>query len=72
MPINNLNAEDLAQFIGSEQWYRHSPVRSITFTGGAKYVADHGGAYWLLDEIALAQKFSAAVRTISSLEADCQ
>ena len=62
MPINNLNAEDLDQFTGSEQWYRHSLVRSITFTDGAKYVADHGGAYWLLDEIALAQKFSAAVK----------
>jgi hypothetical protein len=62
MSINNLNAEDLDQFIGSEQWYRHSLVRSITYTDGAKYVADHGGAYWLLDEIALAQKFSAAVR----------
>lgn len=61
MSINNLNAEDLDQFIGSEQWYRHSLVRSITYTDGAKYVADHGGAYWLLDEIALAQKFSPAV-----------
>jgi len=62
MPSINLNREDLDQFIGSEQWYRHSLVRSITYTDGAKYVADHGGAYWLLDEIALAQKFSAAVK----------
>jgi hypothetical protein len=62
MPINNLNPEDLGQFIGSEQWYRHSLVRSITYTDGAKCVADNGGAYWLLDEIALAQKFSAAVK----------
>lgn len=62
MSTNNLHAEDLGQFIGSEQWYRHSLVRSITYTDGAQYVADHGGAYWLLDEIALAQKFSAAVR----------
>jgi hypothetical protein len=45
MPTNNLHAEDLDQFIGSEQWYRHSLVRSITYTDGAKYVADHGGAY---------------------------
>ena len=62
MSINNLRAEDLEQFIGSELWYRHSLVRSITYTDGAKYVADHGGAYWLLDEIALAQNFSAAVK----------
>jgi hypothetical protein len=62
MPINKLNPEDLDQFIGSEHWYRHSLVRSITYTDGAKHVADQGGAYWLLDEIALAQKFSAAVK----------
>ncbi len=28
----------------------------MLFTDGAKYVADQGGAHWLLDEIALAQK----------------
>jgi hypothetical protein len=36
-------------------------VRSILFTDGAKYVADAAGAYWLLDEIALAQRFVKAV-----------
>src|SRR5216684_681209 len=30
--------------------------RNVLFTDGAKYVADQGGAYWLLDEIALAQR----------------
>lgn len=63
MPTATLKTEDLDQFIGSEHWYQHSLVRSITYTDGAKYVADHGGAYWLLDEIALAQKFSPAVRS---------
>lgn len=62
MPAHTLKADDLEQFTGSENWYRHGIVRSITFTDGAKYVADEGGAYWLLDEIALAQKFSSAVR----------
>jgi hypothetical protein len=51
-----LHQEDLAQFIGSENWYQHGLVRSITYTDGAKYVADHAGAYWLLDEIALSQR----------------
>ena len=51
-----LTAGDLRQFTGSEQWYRHALVRSVLFTDGAKYVADTGGAYWLLDEIALAQR----------------
>jgi hypothetical protein len=57
MSIKTLEPEDLDQFIGTENWYQHSRVRSITYTDGA----DKGGAYWLLDEIALAQKFSTAV-----------
>jgi Family of unknown function (DUF6876) len=48
-------------FTGSEHWYRHGLVRSIVFTDGAKYIADAVGAYWLLDEIALAQRFVEAV-----------
>jgi hypothetical protein len=56
MTSKTLRAEDLRQFTGSEQWYRHGLVRNVLFTDGAKYVADHGGAYWLLDEIALAQR----------------
>ncbi len=53
--------EDLGQFTGSEHWYRHGLVRNVLFTDGAKYVADEGGAYWLLDEIALAQRFDPRV-----------
>ncbi|MEO1288044.1 MAG: DUF6876 family protein [Chloroflexota bacterium] len=30
-------------------------MRNIVYTDGAKYVADHASAYWLLDEIALTQ-----------------
>ena len=56
-----LTADDLRQFTGSENWYRHGLVRSVLFTDGAKYVADAGGAYWLLDEIALAQRYEKAV-----------
>jgi len=50
-----LNAADLAQFTGSEQWYRHGINRKVLFTEGAKFVADQAGAYWLLDEIAIIQ-----------------
>jgi hypothetical protein len=32
-------------------------VPDITCTDGAKYIADTAGAYWLLDEIALAQRY---------------
>ena len=52
---------DLRQFTGSEHWHRHGLVRDVLFTDGAKHVADHGGAYWLLDEIALAQRFDKRV-----------
>ena len=56
MSDQKLSKAELRQFTGSEQWYRHGLVRSVLFTDGAKYVADQGGAYWLLDEIALAQR----------------
>ena len=53
----SLDQNILNQFTGSEHWYRHGLVPSIAFTDGAKYVADAAGAYWLLDEIALAQRY---------------
>ena len=52
---HTLNKADLRQFTGSEHWYRHGLARNVVFADGAKYVADTAGAYWLLDEIALAQ-----------------
>jgi hypothetical protein len=61
MTAKTLTQADLRNFTGSEQWYRHGLVRSVLFTDGAKHVADAGGAYWLLDEIALAQRFIKAV-----------
>jgi hypothetical protein len=45
----------LRQFTGSEHWYKHALNRNVLYTDGAKYVAEVGGAYWLLDSIALAQ-----------------
>jgi hypothetical protein len=57
--------EHLTQFTGTEQWYRHALNRKVLFTDGAKYVADQAGAYWLLDEIALAQLSEQAVKAES-------
>jgi len=51
-----LTEADLMHFTGSEHWYRHALNRNVLFTDGAKYVADEGGAYWLLDTIALLQR----------------
>jgi hypothetical protein len=56
-----LTEGDLRQFTGSEQWHRHGIVRNVLFTDGAKFVADQAGAYWLLDEIALAQRYQKGV-----------
>ena len=53
---HTLDKATLKQFTGTEYWYRHGLVRTVLFTDGAKYVADQGGAYWLLDEIAFSQK----------------
>jgi hypothetical protein len=58
---DQLSVAALNQFTGSEKWYRHGLNRAVLFTDGAKHVADAGGAYWLLDEIAVAQKYQKAV-----------
>jgi hypothetical protein len=42
---------DLAQFCGTENWWRHWTGR-ITFTDGVKYLAEKAGAFWLIDLVA--------------------
>ena len=56
-----LTEADLRQFTGSENWYRHPINRAVLFTDGAKYVADQGGAHWLLDAIAIAHRYEKCV-----------
>lgn len=58
---DQLSPSALRQFTGSENWYRHGPSRDVLLTDGAKHVADAGGAYWILDEIALAQRHQKAI-----------
>jgi len=62
MTKHTLSEDDLGQFTGTEHWYRHGLVRSVSYTDGAQHVAEHGGAYWLLDIIAIAQKHDRAVK----------
>ena len=52
----------MAQFTGSEVFYRYGLAGDVLFTEGVKYVADIAGAYWLLDIIAIANVFEAKVR----------
>jgi hypothetical protein len=58
---SQLNEQNLRQFTGTENWYRHGINRSVIFTDGAKFVADEGGAYWLLDTIAICQRYEKRV-----------
>jgi hypothetical protein len=56
-----LTPEDLRQFTGTGTWFRHGINRDVLYTEGAQYVAEQGGAYWLLDAIAIAQRYEAKV-----------
>ena len=62
MSEKTLREEDLRQFTGTENWWRHPSVRHITYTDGVRYVAQAGEAYWLIDEIALANVYAPAVK----------
>jgi hypothetical protein len=49
-----LDESDLANFTGSENWFKHWLGKCL-YTDGAKYVAEQACAYWLIDEIAINQ-----------------
>ena len=47
-----LESATLAQFIGTEEYHRYSPLfRNVLLTDGANYVAETAGAFWLMDVI---------------------
>lgn len=51
---DELNNE-LSQFIGTEQWYRHAINRTLIYIDGVKFFAENGGdhgAYWFVDKVA--------------------
>jgi len=51
MTTKTPSKSDLAQFTGSDNWYRHSINRNVLYTDGATHVAEYGGAYWLLGRL---------------------
>lgn len=57
MEITSDLKQELEQFIGSEQLYRH--WLRLTYTDGIKYLAEKAQAYWLIDYIASAQPLKA-------------
>ena len=51
---NPLTHSELAIFTGDLERFRHSMIRTVIYTPGVQYLAQRGGAYWLIDEIAFA------------------
>ena len=45
----------LAQFSGTEHWYKHGLCRNFLYTDGVKYLAENAACYWLIDLIATVQ-----------------
>ena len=54
-----LQQADLRQFTGTETWFRYPLARKVLYTEGVQYVAEQGGAYWLIDIIAFGQAIPA-------------
>lgn len=52
--MTSFTHNDLNQFTGDLERYRHAINRRVLYTPGVRFVAERGGAYWLIDEIAIA------------------
>lgn len=50
--MGTLTKDDLRQFTGDLERFRHSIARNVIYTPGVQYVAEQGEAYWLIDAIA--------------------
>jgi hypothetical protein len=49
----DFNLNELRQFSGSEQFFKHGINRKLIYTEGVQYLAEKAGCYWLIDEIAV-------------------
>lgn len=43
---------NLRQFSGGDTWYCHAIAHKVWYSEGMKYLAENGGAWWLIDAIA--------------------
>lgn len=59
---DTLTAGELSQFTGTDNWYKHPLAPGITYTDGVKYMAEKAGAYWLLDQIAIPQRYESKLK----------
>lgn len=57
-----LCAHDLAQFTGSQTFYRHALSGGCVYSEGVQYLAEMGAAYWLLDAVLCPQPHHAVLR----------
>lgn len=55
-----LTADALRQFSGTEYWYKH--LSGYLYTDGVLYVAQEGGAFWLVDKILLTTRSMPALQ----------
>ena len=55
MRTMKLTHDELRQFTGTDRWFRHGLMRNITYTEGVAYLAEFGGANWLVDKISANQ-----------------
>ena len=46
---------NLAQFMGTEEHHRFSPLTKLVCTDGVMYLAENAGCFWLLDILASVQ-----------------
>ncbi len=46
-----MSEDELGQFTGTTEWYRHPLFRGFTYTEGIRYIAQRAGAYWLVEAI---------------------
>lgn len=50
MNDTQLTSADLCQFTGTENYFRH--FTGLRYTDGVRFLAERGGAFWLIDAIA--------------------
>ena len=56
-------AHDLAQFTGSQTFFRHALSGGCVYSEGVQYLAETAAAYWLLDAILCPQPHHDVLRT---------
>lgn len=69
--MSDFSQQELKQFTGSVNFFRHHFNRAVIYTEGVQYLAENGKAYWLIDAIAShigTQPFQKAVANDDRIE----